>query len=102
MAEQLLDRPQVGAALEQVRRERMAQAVRVGEQAPERARIEPAAADGVSTLVVTGIPWRTGWRYAERGYRHLYWDSGTMLSQLLALAATGPRRHSESWSRSRR
>jgi len=37
-------------------------------------------------LVVTGVPWRTGWRYRERGYRHVYWDAGTMLSQLLAAA----------------
>jgi len=37
-------------------------------------------------LVVTGVPWRTGWRYRERGYRHIYWDAGTMLSQLLAAA----------------
>jgi hypothetical protein len=37
-------------------------------------------------LVVTGVPWRTGWRYRERGYRHVYWDAGTMLSQLLASA----------------
>jgi hypothetical protein len=35
---------------------------------------------------VTGVPWRTGWRYRERGFRHVYWDAGTMLSQLLALA----------------
>jgi SagB-type dehydrogenase family enzyme len=46
----------------------------------------PAEADGAPTVVVTGIPWRTGWRYAERGFRHIYWDCGTMLSQLLALA----------------
>lgn len=45
-------------------------------------RTTPAAA----ALVVTGIPWRTGWRYRERGYRHVYWDAGTMLSQTLALA----------------
>jgi SagB-type dehydrogenase family enzyme len=38
-------------------------------------------------LVVTGVPWRTGWRYRERGYRHIFWDGGTMLSQTLALAA---------------
>ena len=38
------------------------------------------------TLVVTGVPWRTGWRYRERGYRHVYWDAGTILSQLLAVA----------------
>lgn len=36
------------------------------------------------TLVFTGIPWRTAWKYGERGFRHLYWDSGTMLANLLA------------------
>ena len=35
---------------------------------------------------MTGVPWRTGWRYRERGFRHVYWDAGTMLSQLLAVA----------------
>jgi hypothetical protein len=40
----------------------------------------------VPTIVVTGVPWRTGWRYRERGYRHTYWDAGTMLAQLLAAA----------------
>jgi hypothetical protein len=42
----------------------------------------------VPTIVVTGVPWRTGWRYRERGYRHVYWDAGTMLAQLLAVAAS--------------
>ncbi|MDQ4098194.1 MAG: hypothetical protein M3144_10040 [Actinomycetota bacterium] len=37
-------------------------------------------------LVVTGIPWRTSWKYGERGYRHLWWDAGTMLAQTLAVA----------------
>src|SRR6476646_4447230 len=41
---------------------------------------------GAPTVVVTGLPWRTGWRYRERGYRHIYWDVGTMLAQLLAAA----------------
>ncbi|MEV6376252.1 hypothetical protein [Micromonospora musae] len=50
-------------------------------------RVAPAAAGTVTTLVVTGVPWRTGWRYAERGWRHLYWDAGTLLSQLTAAAA---------------
>ncbi|MFI1994103.1 SagB/ThcOx family dehydrogenase [Actinoplanes sp. NPDC020271] len=49
-------------------------------------RVAPAAGGAVSTLVVTGIPWRTGWRYAERGWRHLYWDAGTVLAQLTAAA----------------
>jgi SagB-type dehydrogenase family enzyme len=52
--------------------------------------IGPAADGETTTLVVTGIPWRTGWRYAERGWRHLYWDGGTLLSQLhAAVASTG-------------
>jgi SagB-type dehydrogenase family enzyme len=49
--------------------------------------VGPAATGDVTTLVVTGVPWRTGWRYAERGWRHLYWDGGTLLSQLWVAAA---------------
>jgi len=49
--------------------------------------LAPPAGGDVTTLVVTGVPWRTGWRYAERGWRHLYWDGGTLLSQLQAAAA---------------
>ena len=48
--------------------------------------IGPPPPSGGSAMVVTGVPWRTGWRYRERGYRHIYWDAGTMLAQLLALA----------------
>ena len=48
--------------------------------------VGPPPRGGSPAVVVTGIPWRTGWRYRERGYRHTYWDSGTMLSQLLAAA----------------
>jgi hypothetical protein len=48
--------------------------------------VGPPAGGEATTLVVTGIPWRTGWRYAERGFRHIYWDAGTMLSQALAVA----------------
>ena len=46
----------------------------------------PPRGDSVA-IVVTGIPWRTGWKYRERGFRHIYWDAGAMLAQLLALAA---------------
>ncbi|WP_412742396.1 hypothetical protein [Krasilnikovia sp. MM14-A1004] len=49
--------------------------------------VGPPASGEATTLVVTGVPWRTGWRYAERGFRHLYWDAGTLLAQLLAAAA---------------
>jgi SagB-type dehydrogenase family enzyme len=48
----------------------------------------PLATRAAAALIVTGIPWRTGWRYRERGYRHIYWDAGTMLSQALALAGS--------------
>ncbi len=33
-------------------------------------------------LVLTGIPWRTMWKYEARGYRHLYWDGGMILANL--------------------
>lgn len=54
--------------------------------------VGPAPVGDASTIVVTGIPWRTGWRYAERGFRHLYWDAGTMLANMLALADSGGHR----------
>lgn len=46
---------------------------------------DPQIADAPVTLVLTGIPWRTAWKYGERGFRHLYWDAGTMLGNLLAV-----------------
>ncbi|MCU7724360.1 hypothetical protein ODJ79_11590 [Actinoplanes sp. KI2] len=49
-------------------------------------RVAPTPSGGDAAMVVTGVPWRTGWRYRERGYRHVYWDAGTMLAQTLALA----------------
>ena len=39
-----------------------------------------------ATIALTGIPWRTCWKYGERGWRHLYWDAGAMAANLLALA----------------
>jgi len=39
-----------------------------------------------ATVVLTGIHWRNTWKYQARGYRHLFWDSGTLLSHLLASA----------------
>jgi SagB-type dehydrogenase family enzyme len=50
--------------------------------------IAPPPSAAAPTMVVTGVPWRTGWRYRERGYRHIHWDAGTMLSQALAAAAS--------------
>ena len=37
-------------------------------------------------IALTGILWRSAWKYGLRAYRHLFWDAGTMLANLLALA----------------
>jgi SagB-type dehydrogenase family enzyme len=47
---------------------------------------QPVAGQAPATLVLTGIPWRTTWKYRARGYRHLYWDAGAILANVLALA----------------
>jgi SagB-type dehydrogenase family enzyme len=39
-----------------------------------------------ATLVLSAIYWRNTWKYEARGYRHLFWDSGTLLANLLATA----------------
>ena len=52
-----------------------------------RGELADAAGDAVARtayLVLTGIPFRTGWKYSERGYRHIYWDAGSMLAGSLA------------------
>lgn len=45
---------------------------------------EPALAERAATVILTAIYWRNTWKYRARGWRHLYWDSGTMLANLLA------------------
>jgi SagB-type dehydrogenase family enzyme len=50
-------------------------------------------ADAPLVVILTGIPWRTAWKYGERGWRHLYWDAGTMLANLLAVADAHGLRH---------
>jgi SagB-type dehydrogenase family enzyme len=39
------------------------------------------------TLVCTGTYWRNAWKYQARTYRHFGWDNGTILANLLAIAA---------------
>ncbi len=39
-----------------------------------------------ATVVASGLYWRNAWKYQARAYRHLFWDSGTMLAQALAVA----------------
>jgi SagB-type dehydrogenase family enzyme len=49
-------------------------------------RVGPAPRGEATTVVISGIPWRTGSRYGERGFRHLYWDAGGVAANLLAVA----------------
>ncbi|HJV04315.1 MAG TPA: SagB family peptide dehydrogenase, partial [Actinomycetota bacterium] len=47
------------------------------------------ASPGEAAVVLTGIPWRTAWKYGPRGFRHLYWDAGMMLANLFGAAGAG-------------
>ncbi len=52
--------------------------------------IGPTPIGDGAALVVAGVPWRSCWRYSERGYRHVGWDCGTVASHaVLAAAARG-------------
>ncbi len=64
--------------------------LRVGDPRPflqAAAASDPAITEAPATAVLTGLYWRTTWKYRARGYRHLYWDGGMILANLLALAA---------------
>jgi SagB-type dehydrogenase family enzyme len=51
---------------------------------------EPAVREAPAVLVYTSTFWRNAWKYRARAYRHCFWDSGTILANLLAVAsATG-------------
>jgi SagB-type dehydrogenase family enzyme len=39
-----------------------------------------------AVLVLSSIYWRNTWKYQARGYRHLFWDAGSMLANTLAVA----------------
>ncbi|MBI4270701.1 MAG: SagB family peptide dehydrogenase [Candidatus Rokubacteria bacterium] len=51
-----------------------------------RAAADERPARCAATVVLTAIYWRNTWKYQARGYRHLFWDSGTLLANLLAVA----------------
>ncbi|WP_336362374.1 SagB/ThcOx family dehydrogenase [Halalkalicoccus salilacus] len=48
-----------------------------GSEAVERAPV---------TVVTTSTWWRNAWKYEERTFRHAFWDSGTVLANLLSVA----------------
>ena len=39
-----------------------------------------------ATLIFSTLFWRSTWKYRSRGYRYCYWDTGTVISNLLATA----------------
>src|SRR6266849_9456532 len=49
--------------------------------------MDPAVARASVTIVCTGTYWRNAWKYAARTYRHFGWDNGTLLANMLAVAA---------------
>ena len=48
---------------------------------------EPATAAAPALLLFTSTFWRNSWKYQARAYRHCFWDSGTILANMLALTA---------------
>src|SRR5262249_37468588 len=50
---------------------------------------ELALRDAPAVLVYTSTFWRNAWKYRARTYRHSFWDAGTILANLLAVAAAG-------------
>ncbi|HET6319766.1 MAG TPA: SagB/ThcOx family dehydrogenase, partial [Chloroflexota bacterium] len=48
---------------------------------------EPRVADAQAVVLFTSTFWRNSWKYQARAYRHSFWDSGTVLANLLAVAA---------------
>ncbi len=49
--------------------------------------MEPTVAHAPATIISTGTYWRNAWKYQARSYRHFGWDNGTLLANMLAVAA---------------
>jgi SagB-type dehydrogenase family enzyme len=47
---------------------------------------QSAVAAAPVLLLYASTFWRNAWKYRERAYRHCFWDAGTILANLLALA----------------
>jgi SagB-type dehydrogenase family enzyme len=47
---------------------------------------DPEVRRAPATIILTGILWRSAWKYRERAYRHVHWDGGMMLAHVLAAA----------------
>jgi len=47
----------------------------------------PSIANARAILIMSAIFWRSAWKYRARAYRYCFWDTGTILANLLAAAA---------------
>jgi SagB-type dehydrogenase family enzyme len=47
----------------------------------------PSIANARAILIMSAIFWRSTWKYRARAYRYCFWDTGTILANLLAAAA---------------
>lgn len=47
---------------------------------------EPSTAQAPVVMVCTSTFWRNAWKYQARAYRHAFWDTGTILANLLGVA----------------
>ncbi|PCR91642.1 SagB/ThcOx family dehydrogenase [Natrinema ejinorense] len=47
---------------------------------------DESVADAPLSFVATSTWWRNAWKYGDRTFRHAFWDSGTTLANLLAVA----------------
>jgi len=50
---------------------------------------EPSVAHAPVILACASTYWRNAWKYQARAYRHCFWDTGTILANLLAVVAAG-------------
>jgi SagB-type dehydrogenase family enzyme len=48
---------------------------------------EPSVTHAPAVIICAGTYWRNAWKYRTRTYRHFGWDNGTILANLLAMAA---------------
>jgi len=47
---------------------------------------EPSVAEAPLVIICTSTFWRNSWKYETRAYRHSFWDNGTILANMLAMA----------------
>jgi SagB-type dehydrogenase family enzyme len=48
---------------------------------------EPSVQHAPVILACASTYWRNSWKYQARAYRHCFWDAGTILANLIAIAA---------------